>query len=104
MEKNPSAGKQLMAFLIAPFVAAAFDQEHDDRERVRCERHGPSSRPWVVCTHVCDGAPVVQFKRFDRGPVAGEVLCRACHRSLDDSRPGELRFACELCVLERWAN
>jgi hypothetical protein len=103
MDASPNAGSKLVAFLLFPFVAAALDQE-DDRERLRCERHGASSRPWVVCTHVCDGAPVATFQRFARGNVAGEVLCRSCHRSLDEAPPEALRLACELCVLGRWAN
>jgi hypothetical protein len=103
MENAPGSGGKLVAFLLFPFVAASFDQE-EEHERVNCSQHGASSRPWVVCTHVCDGQPVRVFQRFARGAVAGEVLCKACNRDLNEAPPEALRFACELCVIARWGN
>jgi hypothetical protein len=102
MDNAPNSAGRLVAFLLFPFMAANLEEE--ERERVKCEQHGASSRPWVVCTHVCDGEPVRVFQRFARGGIAGEVLCKRCNRNLDDAHPEALRFACELCVLARWSN
>lgn len=75
---------------------------------IKCDDHGMEKKPWVVCVHVGESAPVKVARRIKDEQISGEVLCQACYDACNaaaekgDPAPTEsLRLACEACVLER---
>jgi hypothetical protein len=71
---------------------------------IKCKEHGICHKPWIICVHVAADAVPKYARRIDDDELAGEVLCATCAELCDSEGPpqGDLRMACEPCVLDRW--